>query len=67
MVPDTISPSEYAYTDTAGAVSVKQTQHLSSTLNQDRYTYLDGFGQTVQERVEAGVNGGKWCQVPFLI
>ena len=45
--------SEYAYTDTAGAVSVKQTQHLSSTLNQDRYTYLDGFGQTVQERVEA--------------
>ena len=48
--------TEYQYTDTAGAVSIKQINHLSSTLSQDSYSYLDGFGRIIQERVQAENN-----------
>lgn len=58
--PQTGNPviqTTYQYTDTPGAVSVKQTNHLSDTLTNSSYSYFDGFGQVIQERQEAeGIN-----------
>lgn len=43
----------YTYTDTAGAISVQQTDYLDGSTSHSKYTYYDGFGQVIQERVEA--------------
>ncbi len=54
--PQTGSPvviTEYEYTDTVGAVSTKQINHLDETISNDVYSYFDGFGRIIQERVEA--------------
>ncbi|WP_339106880.1 RHS repeat-associated core domain-containing protein [Roseovarius rhodophyticola] len=53
--PQTGSPvtkTAWTYTDTAGAVSVTQINHLTSVLSTDAITYLDGFGNVIQERQE---------------
>ncbi|MEM9336909.1 MAG: SpvB/TcaC N-terminal domain-containing protein, partial [Patescibacteria group bacterium] len=43
----------WTYTDTAGATAVQHTKHLTSSLEHDTYSYLDGFGRLIQERVTA--------------
>ncbi len=65
--PDLSSPStlatstSFVYADTKGARSVKRTDHLSSAIARDSYTYLDGLGRKIQVRIEAeeafGVGG----------
>ncbi len=56
--PDIDSPSTlvnktiYTYTDTLGAVKVKETNYLSNTNTVDNYTYLDGLSRPIQTRTE---------------
>ncbi|MEK7639128.1 MAG: DNRLRE domain-containing protein [Patescibacteria group bacterium] len=48
-----VTETEYTYTDTSGAVSVRKRSNLDGTTIQNSYTYQNGFGETIQERVEA--------------
>lgn len=43
----------WQYTDTPGSVSIKTTNYLSANVKTETYTYLDGFGNTIQERSSA--------------
>jgi RHS repeat-associated protein len=57
--PDTGVPvvtATYNYTDTKGAVAVKTTKYLTSILDNETYSYYDGFGRLIQERSEAEDN-----------
>ncbi|MCC7522577.1 VCBS repeat-containing protein [Candidatus Uhrbacteria bacterium] len=45
-----------SYTDTSGAFSIKNTQHLSSTSTADSYLYLDGLGRLIQSRQPAATS-----------
>lgn len=47
----------YVYTDTAGAMSLKKTYYLDTTVSADEYSYLDGFGRVIQVRKEAETAG----------
>ncbi|MCP4408275.1 MAG: hypothetical protein GY807_11045 [Gammaproteobacteria bacterium] len=44
--------ASYEYTDTAGAVRIKQTDHLEASLSRNTFRYYDGFGRLIQERAE---------------
>lgn len=48
-----VTKAAYAYTDTAGAVSVYTNLYLNSATSSDVYDYFDGFGRKVQTRAEA--------------
>lgn len=54
--PDLSSPASlvpkttYVYTDTPGAVSVRQSNYLDAATVADSYTYFDGLGRKLQER-----------------
>jgi RHS repeat-associated protein len=41
------------YTDTSGAVSVKNSKYISSTSTADSYSYYDGLGRLIQSRTAA--------------
>lgn len=43
----------YVYTDTSLANSVKKSDYLNASNIVDSYTYLDGFGRTIQTKQEA--------------
>ncbi len=47
-----VTKSEYVYTDTLGNVNVKKVNYLNSATSTTEYNYLDGFGRTVQQRIE---------------
>lgn len=49
----TITVTEYAYTDSAASNSVHTTDWFDASTSRDTYTYFDGFGRQVQNRVEA--------------
>jgi RHS repeat-associated protein len=48
----------YTYTDTPLSVSVEEKTWLSATHSVSNYTYVDGFGRTLQTKRQA--EGGKW-------
>lgn len=52
-----VTKTAYAYTDTAGAVSVKQSDFLNAATAADTYRYFDGLGRLIQERKEAEAPG----------
>lgn len=45
-----VTKATYAYTDTATAVSILETEYLNSSTSTNTYTYLDGFGRNLQTR-----------------
>lgn len=58
IVPDSqtgnlVTQTTYVYTDTPGAVRIEATNYLTPSLTNTKYSYLDGFGKVIQERVEA--------------
>jgi len=62
-IPDLVAPhspvvkTEYLYTDTPLATSVKKMDYLDDFNNVETYQYFDGFGRLIQERTEGeGVN-----------
>ena len=48
-----VAKATYIYTDTAGAVSVHQTDNLDAATARETYQYFDGLGRLIQERKEA--------------
>lgn len=49
----TVTVTEYAYTDTTVPTSVHTTDWFDASASRDTYTYFDGFGRQIQNRVEA--------------
>lgn len=54
-----VTVSTMTYTDTPGAVSVKESSYLDGTTTVDAYTYYDGLGRTLQTRKQA--EGGAYA------
>lgn len=48
-----VTSTAYAYTDTANAVSVHQSDYLNATTSVDAYAYYDGLGRLIQTRKSA--------------
>lgn len=48
-----VTAKSYVYTDTSGAVSIKESASLDGSTTADSYTYFDGLGRVLQERKEA--------------
>ena len=49
----TVTVSEYVYTDSAVPTSVHTTDWFDASTARETYTYFDGFGRNIQNRVEA--------------
>lgn len=47
-----VTKTSYTYTDTSGAVKVKQTDSLDGSTDVDTYTYFDGLNRPIQTRKE---------------
>ncbi len=57
-IPATLAlKTAYSYTDTLDAVSVAQTDYLSSTSTVTKYSYYDGLGRLIQTRKSTGNSG----------
>src|SRR5258708_7654511 len=48
-----VTKNSYVYTDTPGAVSIRKTSNLDTTITRDTYQYFDGLGQLIQQRIKA--------------
>lgn len=48
-----ITKTQYVYADNTVPTRIQETNYLNSATSTDRYSYFDGFGRKVQERIEA--------------